>query len=200
MDAQTHTVLTGQYPVSEGSEAQLFSFLIRLKELGIEARSFTIDGNPHVIKVLRQLWPEAALQRCLIHIQRQGLSWCRRHPKTTYARKLRDIFLRVTEIRTKDERDRFLLSVQEWEHNYGHEIAKRPETGWVFSDIKRARSMLRRALPDMFHYLDDPEISLSTNGLEGYFSRLKNRYRQHHGMRSTKLKNYLARYLNTVTK
>jgi len=40
-------------------------------------------------------------------------------------------------------------------------------SGYVFSDIKRARSMLLRALPDMFHYLDNPLIPTSTNGLEG---------------------------------
>ncbi|MCH8909706.1 MAG: hypothetical protein IH867_03105 [Chloroflexi bacterium] len=40
----------------------------------------------------------------------------------------------------------------------GGEMAAREETGRFFSDVKRARSMLLRALPDMFHYLDDAHI------------------------------------------
>ena len=151
-----------------------------------------------MIKVLSYLWPRATLQRCVVHVQRQGLVWCRSQPKTTYARKLRKIFLEVTQIRTAQDRDRFVESVGEWESSYGYLIARRPEVGHVFSDIKRARSMLRRALPDMFHYLDDPHIPRSTNSLEGYFSRVKNR--QHRGLRKTKLSSYFAWYLSIPPK
>jgi hypothetical protein len=52
----------------------------------------------------------------------------------------------------------------------------------------------------MFHYLDDPHIARSTNGLEGYFSRLKIRYRQHRGLRTRKLGQYFAWYIHTVPK
>ncbi|MCI0804390.1 MAG: hypothetical protein J4N96_08070, partial [Chloroflexi bacterium] len=86
-----------------------------------------------------------------------------------YARRLRQIFLQVTRIDTASKREAFLNLVATWEVRYGAEIAARKETGRVFSDIKRARSMLLRALPDMFHYIDDPHISTTTNGLEGYF-------------------------------
>ncbi len=55
--------------------------------------------------------------------------------------------------------------------------------------------MLIKALPDMFYYLDDPAISSSTNGLEGYFSRLKGHYRQHRGLSRQKLNNYFSWYL-----
>lgn len=61
-------------------------------------------------------------------------------------------------------------------------MAGAAETGWVFSDLKRARSLLLAALPDMFHYLDDPAIPKSTNALEEYFARLKHKYRQHRGL------------------
>ena len=69
-----------------------------------------------------------------------------------------------------------------WERRFGLRIAQSPETGWVFSDLKRARSMLLAALPDMFRYLDDTHIPRTTNALEGYFGRLKQRYRQHRGL------------------
>ncbi len=200
MDAETNTVLTGRYPVSENSGPQLLAFFEPSMRRGLSPRSFTVDGNPHVIKALKRLWPDVAVQRCLIHIQRQGLMWCRSHPKTAYARKLRDIFLQATQVHTSADRDSFLRAVVEWEEKYGGQIADRPEAGWVFSDIKRARSMLLRALPDMFHYLDDPRIPRSTNGLEGYFSRLKSRYRQHRGLSAARRSHYFLWYLHLVPK
>ncbi len=198
MDAQTHVIVAGKYGVSESSESQLGDFLGNLEEMGLRPTSFTIDGNPNVMKLVHKFWPGAVVQRCLVHIQRQGLSWCRTSPKTPYARRLRKIFSRVTSIRTPGDRDRFLELVTDWERKYGAQLSTRPETGYVFSDIKRARSMLIRALPDMFHYLEDPLIPISTNGLEGYFSRLKSRYRQHRGLSPRKRKLYFAWYFHLV--
>jgi len=200
MNAQTHTIVAGQYGVSENSEPQLLKFFEPLTSAGLCPLSFTVDGNPKMIRSIRQLWPDVVIQRCLVHIQRQGLSWCRISPKTTYARRLRQIFLQVTKIRTQADRDMFLGSVTDWESKYGSQISSRRETGYVFSDIKRARSMLLRALPNMFHYLDNPLIPTSTNGLEGYFSRLKSHYRQHRGLRKEKRRNYFQWYFHYVPK
>jgi len=194
MDATRNRIIKGEYGVSENSERQLIQFLKPLIAKGLNPVSCTVDGNPQTIKVLRVLWPGIVVQRCLVHIQRQGLMWCRRYPKTTYAKRLRDIFLKVTQIRTKAERDLFLKDIVWWEGKYGHAIATQPNRGWVFTDIKRARSMLLKALPNMFYYLDDPGIPITTNGLESYFSRLKSHYRQHRGLRRNKLNSYFNWY------
>jgi len=200
MEACSHTLITGQYGIAENSETQLKAFFQRLIKDGFCPHSFTVDGNPQVIKTIRCLWPDIIVQRCLVHIQRQGLSWCRISPKTSYARELRKIFLQVTRISTMTERDTFLQTVAVWEKMYGAEIRIRRERGHVFSDIKRARSMLLRALPDMFHYLDNPSIPVSTNSLEGYFSRLKTHYRQHRGLIVEKRSNYFQWYFHFVPK
>jgi len=200
MDAETHRLVAGRYGVSESSEPQLAVFLQALKQSGLRPRSFTVDGNPTVIRVLYKLWPDVTVQRCLVHIQRQGLSWCRSYPKTTYARKLRKVFLKITHIHTPRDRDEFLSLFATWEDSYGTQLRHRPETGPVFSDIKRARSMLLRALPNMFHYLDNPLIPISTNGLESYFSRLKAHYRQHRGLRRENRNNYFNWYFHLVPK
>lgn len=194
MDAKTNSVVSGKYGISENSERQLLSFFQPLKERLLSPVSCTVDGNPQAIKVLKVLWPSIIIQRCLIHVQRQGLMWCRRYPKRADARNLRDVFRQVTTIRTKEDKDCFLNRVWEWEEKYGQYIARQPEKGRVFSDIKRARSMLLKALPDMFHYLDNQNIPLSTNGLEGYFSRLKGHYRNHRGLKPSKRESYFNWY------
>ncbi len=194
MDGETNTIVSGKYDVRENSDTQLYAFLAPLKERGLNPVSCTTDGNPQAMRVIRSLWPGIAIQRCLVHIQRQGLRWCRTYPKTTYGRKLRDIFKEVTYIYNYKDHDRFLEKLDLWEEKYGRRIAKKPEKGRVFSDIKRARSMLKKALPDMFFYLDNPDIPSSTNGLEGYFSRLKRHYRQHRGLKPEKRHNYFEWY------
>ena len=143
MDAKTHRLITGRYGISESSEPQLTAFLQELRQGGLRPRSFTVDGNPTVMRVLRKLWPDVTVQRCLVHIQRQGLSWCRSHPKTTYARKLRRIFLKITHIQTARDQDEFARLWATWEASYGARLSQQPEKGPVFSDIKRARSMPR---------------------------------------------------------
>ena len=125
MNGQTHRLVRGQFDVRENSGPELRAFFEPMMDEGLRPRSFTVDGNPQVIRVLRTLWPDAVLQRCLVHIQRQGLVWCRRSPKTAYARQLRRIFLRVTGIATTAERDAFLNLVATWEDRYGAEMGAR---------------------------------------------------------------------------
>ncbi|MBA3065765.1 hypothetical protein FP828_04675 [bacterium] len=194
MNAKTNTIIKGMYDVRENSEHQLSSFFMPLKAKGLSPLSCTTDGNPQSIKVIKRVWPNIITQRCVVHIQRQGLMWCRVNPKTSSARKLREIFVKATKIWTKEDRNMFLKSVADWEDKYGQLITHKPEKGKVFSDIKRARSMLLKALPDMFHYINNSDIPSTTNGIEGYFSRLKRNYRGHRGLAKTKRRDYFKWY------
>jgi hypothetical protein len=196
MSAEKHTVIAGQYEISENSQPQLRSFFEPLKSKSLSPRSCTVDGNPHVIKTLKTLWPDIIIQRCLVHIQRQGLMWCRQNPQRFDAKELRYIFLHVPYIKSYEQRDALLQEIHKWELRWGIFIDAQPEHGKVFSDLKRARSMLLKAIPDMFHYLDDPSIPPTTNGLEGYFARLKQRYCQHRGLTPSKRHNYFQWYFN----
>jgi hypothetical protein len=194
MDAQDNTVFYGEHDVTEGPK-DLDRFCARLATRRLSPLSATIDGNKHLPKILRRYWPEITIQRCLVHIKRQGLAWCRRNPKRTDAKRLRELFLQVASLDSKADRDRFLERVSDWEKRYGKKIAGKPERGKVFSDLKRARSMLLAALPHMFHYLDDPKIPKSTNALEGYYSRMKQKYRQHRGLIQSNQHYYFQWYL-----
>jgi len=195
MNAESFSVLYGSYNVSEGP-SDLHRFCSSLAQRELSPRSATVDGNQHLIKILRLLWPKIIIQRCLVHIQRQRLMWCRRNPRRTDAKNLRKLFLQVISIQTEADRDHFLTQVNEWEQQYGYRIASSPERGWVSSDLKRAQSMLLAALPDMFHYLCNPDIPKSTNGLEGYFARLKQKYCQHRGLAKRHRHSYFTWYLH----
>lgn len=194
-DPNHGTIVIGSYGLKEG-EVRMISFCRGLADKGLEPISVTIDGLKQVQSMLVAIWPSVTIQRCLVHIQRQGLSWCRRDPHTAAVKHLRRLFDQVTRIHSATARDRFLDAWQAWETRFGQPIATRPERGKVFSDVKRARSLLLYALPHMFKYLEDPLIPRSTNWLEGYFSRLKSRYRHHRGLSPDNCASYFRWYFH----
>jgi len=195
MDGVSHRVIHGAYGINEGPR-DLRLFCQALKEQGLEPKSATMDGNPYIFRTVQLLWPKIIIQRCLVHIARQGLSWCRLHPKRTEAQHLRRIFLMVLQIHSQSQRQEFQQRLDQWNNKYGLHLARIPYRGWVTSDLQRAQSMLINALPYMFSYLHDECIPRSTNALEGYFSRLKLRYRQHRGLSTRHRLNYFRWYFH----
>jgi len=193
LNAENNTITEAAYDIREGGR-ELLLFYTHLAESGLILESATIDGNTQQIKYLQEVWPEIILQRCIVHVQRQGLSWCRRNPKRIEAKELRELFLKLTEIQTKEESLRFVKGVNAWERRFGLGIKTSTNRGRVFSDIIRARSMLLKALPNLFHYLDNSKIPRSTNALEGYFSRLKEHYRLHRGLSKINKQKYFLWY------
>ena len=54
---------------------------------------------------------------------------------------------------------------------------------------------LKRALPNMFHYLDNPRIPKTTNALESFFGHLKQNVSLHRGLSKEHYRNYIKWYL-----
>lgn len=182
MNAETCKPIYGKYGLKE-TFPNLRQVFLEMKDLGCNPISATIDGLPATSKALYAVWPNIKIQRCVIHIQRQGLMWCRAKPKRRDAKKLRKILLDITNINNQHDKQKLLEMVEKWEWRYGFKIANAKEMGWIFSDLKRARSMLIKALNDSFCYLENPKIPHSTNLAEGCFSRLKGLLRDHRGIK-----------------
>lgn len=193
MDARRNEIIYAAYNVREGAQ-DLMTLYTHLSTLGLTPRSATVDGNPQQIKYLRAVWPQITLQRCLIHVHRQGLSWCRRHPVRTDAKHLRDMFLALPAIHTHADRIAFRKRFDTWERRFGHHFTPPMKRGWVFADLRAARHMLLIALPSLFFYIDNPQIPRSTNALESYFGRMKEKYRLHRGLSNAKREAYFHWY------
>jgi hypothetical protein len=123
------------------------------------------------------------------------LSWLRRFPKNEPARELRKLLLDMPKIKSQKEKEKFINSFSSWERRYGKTVLSLPSDNKVFGDLQRTRSLIIHALPDMFHYLENGRIPCTTNKLEGYFSILKLRYRQHRGMSKCHRENYFKWYI-----
>ena len=195
MNTDPQGIAFAEYGIPEGAR-QLTSMYRSLAEQGVSLSSATVDGNPQQIKYLRMQWPNIIIQRCVVHVQRQGLSWCRRNPKRTDAKQLRKLFLRLSSVKTLSDVKRFKNDLLAWENRFGPPIEKSPVRGWVFSDLVRARSMILNALPDLFHYVTNTKIPKTTNLVENYFGRLKEHYRKHRGLAVHKRDVYFKWYFN----
>src|SRR5206468_1823685 len=90
MESTSQQILIRDY-VDKESYDNVYPLLLQLKEQGLNPLSVTVDGHPRVIEAFKAVWPNLLIQRCLYHIQRQGLSWIRLFPKTQAGKELRII-------------------------------------------------------------------------------------------------------------
>jgi len=194
INAQNKKPIAFSFRVRETVKDEVGSFLLRLKGFGLNPQSITIDGLKTVSMAFKEVWPEIIVQRCLFHVQKQGLMWCRRYPKSIEARKLKEIFREIFLIEDYQSKKLFIEKILSWEQKYGNKIAINSSNGWVMSDLKRARSMLLKALSDMFHFLDYPQIPNTSNCAESFFSKLKENLKIHRGLTKEK-RLYLIKHI-----
>lgn len=191
MDATNQKIIAHLY-VRKESFAEAYPWFVNLKRQGLSPRFIITDGERSILRAMRLVWPQAKFQRCLYHLQHEGMRWLRTYPKTEAGRALRDILSRLSWIKTGDERDSFLRDYSCWLDRYKDYVLSLPRTAVASKDLRRTMVLLTNALPDMFHYLQDSHIQSTTNALEGFHSRLKADYRRHRGL----TKNHRIQYIH----
>jgi len=186
-------IISTIYAKKEGFKS-VYPWFNRLKEQGLDPRYITMDGEQSVMRAIRMVWPTTKIQRCLYHIQREGMRWLRTYPKTQAGRELRSILRKVCSIQSIKERDEFINDYQAWLTKYRNFVRSLPITNVAFKDLKRTMVLIKNALADMFYYLKDPNVPPTTNTLESFYSRLKADYRRHRGLTQKHKINYLKWY------
>jgi len=164
-----------------------------LHTAGMNPVAFTTDGHPRVIQALKELWPSLVIQRCLFHIQNQGLMWLRSYPKSQAGKELRVLCATIARIRTLQDMNIFKAAYDNWHCRYKAFVLSLPRDA-VSQDLRRAMSLINHALPDMFHFIFNKNIVSTTNILEGFFSQLKHQYRNHRGLSERHKISYLKWY------
>lgn len=181
MNATNQKIIAHTY-VKKENFTDSYSWFINLKRQGLNPVFLTTDGERSVTRAIRLVWPGVKLQRCLYHIQHEGMRWLRTYPKTEAGKELRAILSRVSRIKTLQERDAFVQTYTDWVRKYREFVLSLPRLDIAFKDLQRAMVLLNNALPDMFHYLTDSNVPSTTNSLESFHSRLKSDYQRHRGL------------------
>lgn len=173
-----------------------------LLSLGIQIESVTCDGAKSIIKAVKKSSPGTIIQRCTVHVQREILLWLTRNPQSLAGKELRQIVCQLNKIKDKQGWATWIVSFIKWEEVHREYLNKKsfsenkPEKYWfTHKNVRKSFVHLKRALPNLFHYLDNPDIPKSTNALESFFGHLKTNLRIHRGLSNEHFKAYVRWYL-----
>lgn len=175
--------------------------LENLLALNVKIESITCDGHRAILKAANKVCKEVKLQRCIIHIQRMCRIWLSVNPKSNAGIDLRRIISRVHLIENEHQKQVWLKELIDWyniHEGFVNEKSFSKETGrywYTHKMVRRSFVVISKALPNMFHYLQNPMIPKSTNGLESFFGHLKDNLRIHRGLSSQHRKNFIKWYL-----
>ncbi len=175
--------------------------LENLIKLGIQIESITTDGHKSILKAIKKAIPDAKVQRCLVHIQRMCLIWLTRYPKHIAGQELRDLVLMLLKIKTENDKTFWIQEFNLWFNRHKEYINEKTfnlETDrywYTHKLLRRSYSTIKSALPNMFHYLKNTNIPKTTNGIEGYFSHLKNHLDIHRGLTTKNRMNFIKWYI-----
>lgn len=175
--------------------------LNNLIKLGLQIESITTDGHKSILKAIKKAMPDVIVQRCLVHIQRMCLLWLTQYPKHSAGIELRRLVLMVQKIKTDNDRMFWTAQLNEWHKRhtvYLNEKTVNELTGrywYTHKLLRRSYFTIKRALPNMFHFLSNPKIPATTNGIEGFFSHLKNHLDLHRGLTTKHRINFIKWYI-----
>jgi AraC-like DNA-binding protein len=175
--------------------------LENLLSLNVQIESITCDGHKALLKAIKSTCPDVIVQRCLVHIQRMCRIWLTMRPKTVPGMELRHIVSKLHAIKTTEDRDYWIVSLVQWHQRHEgflNEKSYHLATGryWYrHKMVRRSFMVIRKALPHMFHYLENDRIPKTTNGLESFFGHLKGHLAVHRGLSVEHRKNFIKWYL-----
>lgn len=182
-------------------EEEIAEDLQNLLSLGLQIESVTCDGLRNILKAVGKNCPGTLIQRCLAHIEREVLNWLTRNPQSQAGKELRRIVLNLSQIKDREQWGYWVVSIVKWHdrhQSYINEKTYNPDTGrywFTHKSVRKSFVQIKRALPDMFHYLDNTAIPKTTNGLESFFGHLKQNISIHRGLSKKHYANYVKWYL-----
>jgi transposase-like protein len=163
--------------------------------------SITTDGHKSILKAIKKSVPDVIVQRCLVHIQRMCMLWLTRFPKHEAGQELRGLVLLLLKIKTDNDKTFWIKEFNDWHKRhkqYLNEKTFHQTTGrywYTHKMLRRSYLTIKRALPNMFHYIQNNKIPSTTNGIEGFFSHLKNHLDLHRGLTTTNRINFIRWYV-----
>lgn len=190
-DALTNKPIASTIAKGE-NRAGIIPWLTNLKAQGLSPVAVTTDGLRAGVFSFREVWPDITTQRCLFHIKLQITAWARIPPRTELGKDLTNYVNQLFYVQTTTQANAFYEGYLVILEKHKDTIAGLDSAKTLERDLKRAVSVMRYALPDLFHYIDDPNIAKTTSGLEGYFKQIQNiRGFRHNGLTEEHLFNFI---------
>jgi hypothetical protein len=153
-----------------------------LKERGFTLLGIVCDGK----KGLLQMYPDIPTQMCQFHQIKIIQRYLTRNPKLQASKEL----LALTQLLSKTDKESFVGGFNDWQEKWAYFLKERSansskrKTTYKHKRLRSAYFSLQRNLPYLFTWYDNPKLLMpNTTGLiEGQFSDLKNKLRNHNGL------------------
>lgn len=194
--------MTILYRLSKGEVLrELLEDLRNIKSIGIRVASVTCDGGNNILKAVREVFPEAIIQRCTFHVARQVELWLTKKPQSEAARELLDLVRILNVVENQEEAQLWMRAFIDWHYHYEefiNEKSEDEESGrWWYKHrmLHRCDSHIRKAIPYLFNYTMHPYIPKTNNSLESFFGHLKDHLRLHRGLSKAHFKDFVKWYL-----
>jgi len=162
-------------------------------------QSFTIDWWIQIMWAIRKAYPNAIIQRCLVHINRQIRNYIWKNTISECGKEL----LTITSFRTIRNKIEFDRLFDEWlatwklylnERSYWDNGGRR-KRWYTHRRLRQSRSHILNARSNMFQKRIDPNIVDNTNELEWLISLLKTQIHNHRWMQKERLRSFIIQWL-----
>jgi len=161
-----------------------------------------MDGQKGLYLAALRLWPFTAVQRCQFHVISFASQYTGRRPKDPAAREILDLLYRLKYAKTPEGRDEWKSLYQKWEKKFQIELYEKNVWGnFKHPRLRTVRYIIRKALPNLFTFLDYPDTPNTTNLVEGWInSAVAEALRRHRGLNEMEKKTLVATVLSHLTR
>ena len=165
----------------------------------LEAHNFIIEGVVcDGLKGLFQSLKKYKVQMCQYHQMCIIRRYLTQHPDMEASIELLSLSRRMTRLNKKE----FITSFDIWEDKWSSFLKERSvdkKTGksyYVHKKLRSAFLSLKRNMPYLWTFSDYPETGIpnTNNALEGMFTDLKTKLRNHNGLKKDKRRYFIDRY------
>ena len=178
------------------------AFLCRLSP----PATVVIDGQKGLQQAVLQRFPQANIQRCLVHVERFVRTCVSRNPQAEVGKQLWHLVRSLWKVRSSENARSWVQQFAAWQARHAGFLAERSrsaETGkWWYTHrkLRAARSHLNNALPYLFTFIEVPGVPRTSNHVEGGVNaRLKELLRQHRGLSAERKRAVAAFFLASKT-
>lgn len=191
-DSLTNQVLHKQYVKQETNKLYLLG-IEELTRKGIHVQAIICDGR----KGLFQLFGEIPVQMCNFHQVAIIRRYLTKKPKMEASKELWDLVLLLS----KTDRESFQGGLSTWYTRWSGFLNERRmdadgKSRYVHKKLRSAYRSLMTNLPWLFTWYEhfDKKIPNTTNAIDGHFSDLKNKLRNHNGLSIKRKKKFIDEF------
>ena len=175
-----------------------YGFFVRFSS----PRIVVADGQKGISRFIKRYWPDTAFQRCHFHIVSLVIGYLSRNPKEEAGRDILSLLYRLKEVKTAEEKECWLLLYRIWDRRYDKTFGQKTNSGkYKYEKLRSVRVIMKRAIPNLFTYLDYPGCPNTTNLVEGWVNTaIAERLTRHRGLRFSQKKTLVSIILSNLSR